>query len=240
VTNLPADLETLADAIDDTVKDLNPGTTAGDIDYYTSSTAKARLGIGTAGQVLAVNSGATAPEWTTPAAAGGMTLIATATPSAATSVSFTSIPTTYKELILVADSVFQSAGGGSWGVRLNNDSGTNYYEKIAAQSSTSIVNGSGSATYFGSQQQAGRFIPSDGPENGSDIANTINGVFHIQNANQTTGRKTVLWFSLKGSTLGGSLRSMGTYTGTSAISQIDLVRSSTQTITGTIRLYGIS
>jgi hypothetical protein len=69
VTNLPADLETLADAIDDTVKDLNPGTTAGDLDYYTSSTAKARLGIGTAGQVLKVNSGATAPEWGSASAA---------------------------------------------------------------------------------------------------------------------------------------------------------------------------
>jgi hypothetical protein len=66
VTNLPADFETFADAVDDTVKDLNPGTTAGDVDYYTSGTAKARLGIGTAGQVLTVNSGATAPEWATP------------------------------------------------------------------------------------------------------------------------------------------------------------------------------
>ena len=66
VTNLPADFETFGDAVDDTVKDLNPGTTAGDVDYYTSSTAKARLGIGTAGQILTVNSGATAPEWSSP------------------------------------------------------------------------------------------------------------------------------------------------------------------------------
>jgi hypothetical protein len=52
---------------DTTVKNLSPGTTAGDLDYYTSGTAKARLGIGTAGQVLKVNSGATAPEWATDA-----------------------------------------------------------------------------------------------------------------------------------------------------------------------------
>ena len=56
-------IRTLGSAADTTVKDLNPGTTAGDIDYYTSSTAKARIGIGTAGQILQVNSGATAPEW---------------------------------------------------------------------------------------------------------------------------------------------------------------------------------
>ena len=38
-------------------------TTAGDIVYATASRVLARLGIGTAGQVLGVNSGATAPEW---------------------------------------------------------------------------------------------------------------------------------------------------------------------------------
>jgi hypothetical protein len=58
-----AAIRTLGSSADTTVKALNPGTTAGDIDYYTTSTAKARVGIGTAGQVLQVNSGATAPEW---------------------------------------------------------------------------------------------------------------------------------------------------------------------------------
>jgi hypothetical protein len=40
-------------------------TTAGDVIYGTGSAAFTRLGIGTANQVLAVNSGATAPEWKT-------------------------------------------------------------------------------------------------------------------------------------------------------------------------------
>lgn len=39
------------------------GTTAGDIDYYTSSSAKARLAIGTAGQILM--STGSAPAWVT-------------------------------------------------------------------------------------------------------------------------------------------------------------------------------
>ena len=60
-------IRTLGSSVDTTVKNLNPGTTAGDIDYYTSATAKARIGIGTAGQVLKVNAGATAPEWATTA-----------------------------------------------------------------------------------------------------------------------------------------------------------------------------
>jgi hypothetical protein len=72
VTDLPADFEIFGDAVDASLYALSPGTTAGDLDYYTSSTAKARLGIGTVGQVLQVNSGATAPEWVTPA--GGWSL----------------------------------------------------------------------------------------------------------------------------------------------------------------------
>jgi hypothetical protein len=47
-------------------------TTAGDI-VYRNATVPVRLGIGTAGQVLKVNSGATAPEWGTPTA--GATII---------------------------------------------------------------------------------------------------------------------------------------------------------------------
>jgi hypothetical protein len=58
-----AAIRTLGSSADTTVKALNPGTTAGDIDYYTSSTAKARVAIGSNGQLLRVNSGATAPEW---------------------------------------------------------------------------------------------------------------------------------------------------------------------------------
>jgi hypothetical protein len=48
-------------------------TTAGDLLYGTAADTVARLGIGTAGQVLKVNSGATAPEWGT--AASGSTFV---------------------------------------------------------------------------------------------------------------------------------------------------------------------
>ena len=63
-----AAIRTLGSSVDTTTKALNPETTLGDI-AYRSSTAnvKTRLGLGTAGQVLRVNSGATAPEWATTA-----------------------------------------------------------------------------------------------------------------------------------------------------------------------------
>ena len=50
-------------------------TTAGDI-IYRNATVPVRLGIGTAGQVLAVNSGATAPEWIAAPSSSGPTFSA--------------------------------------------------------------------------------------------------------------------------------------------------------------------
>ena len=38
--------------------------------YASSANTPAKLALGTAGQILTVNSGATAPEWADPAAAG--------------------------------------------------------------------------------------------------------------------------------------------------------------------------
>ncbi len=58
----PTGLKWAVDPVADVV------TTAGDLIYGTAADTVARLGIGTAGQVLKVNSGATAPEW---GAAGG-------------------------------------------------------------------------------------------------------------------------------------------------------------------------
>jgi len=61
-------IRTLGTAIDTTTKNLNPSTTLGDIEYRSSTTnVNTRLALGTAGQVLTVNSGATAPEWAAPA-----------------------------------------------------------------------------------------------------------------------------------------------------------------------------
>jgi hypothetical protein len=67
-----AAIRTLGSSVDTTTKNLNPSTTLGDIEYRSSTAnVNTRLPLGTAGQVLKVNSGATAPEWATDAT--GMT-----------------------------------------------------------------------------------------------------------------------------------------------------------------------
>jgi hypothetical protein len=120
-----AAIRTLGSSIDTTTKNLNPETTLGDL-AYRSSTAnvKTRLGLGTAGQILAVNSGATAPEWVAAPTSGGMTLISTTTLSGA-SVSLTSIPQTYNNLQLVLRN-YRPSSNGIFFIRFNSDTGSNY------------------------------------------------------------------------------------------------------------------
>ena len=120
-----AAIRTLGSSVDTTTKNLNPETTLGDL-AYRSSTAnvKTRLALGTAGQLLAVNSGATAPEWVAAPSSGGMTLISTTTLTGA-SVSLTSIPQTYNNLQLVIKD-FHPSEAAIFRLRFNTVTDTNF------------------------------------------------------------------------------------------------------------------
>ena len=86
--NVPAD-----DSV--TAAKLDLSMTEGDLIYGTGADTWTKLAKGAASQQLAMNSGATAPEWVTPSA-GSRTLLASATASSDASVDFTSsIDSTY-------------------------------------------------------------------------------------------------------------------------------------------------
>jgi len=76
-------------------------TTAGDLLYGTAADTVARLGIGTASQVLAVNSSATAPEWVAPAIGGSLRFIARTTFSNVASQIFDNVFTSSYEAYYV-------------------------------------------------------------------------------------------------------------------------------------------
>ena len=115
-----AAIRTLGSSVDTTTKNLNPETTLGDL-AYRSSTAnvKTRLGLGTAGQILQVNSGATAPEWVTPAGGGGITLLSTTTLSG-TSTTISSINQTYQSLYVLITGVTNSTNDADFRCLPNN------------------------------------------------------------------------------------------------------------------------
>jgi hypothetical protein len=205
-------------------------TAEGDILYASGSATVARLGIGTADQVLGIAAGV--PAWTTPSAGGGLTLIATATPSAATSLAFTSIPGTYKHLQLVWFDVFQSSKGPYWGIRLNNNSTAGQYW----QRSTGANTANGTATSVG---WTNVFAPVG--------ATTTSGTVYLDQAKGTMDifRYTESAYKFFRVTATSDLTDpmaqlSGIFLGTAAITSLDFVRSSTQTITGKFYLYGVS
>jgi hypothetical protein len=102
-------------------------TTAGDI-IYRNATVPVRLGIGTAGQILAVNSGATAPEWIAAPTSGGMTLLSTTTLSSSTTT-VSSISGAYNQLFV---EVLDLNPGTAYPlvVRFNADATANAYQGV--------------------------------------------------------------------------------------------------------------
>jgi hypothetical protein len=134
-----AAIRTLGSSVDTTTKNLNPETTLGDI-AYRSSTANVntRLALGTANQILRVNSGATAPEWFTPAIAGGMTLLDTMSLSGS-SVTSATFSSAYTQLVIYVTETYASAGGNTFYARFNADTGTNYaYHEAKIGGSVSV------------------------------------------------------------------------------------------------------
>jgi hypothetical protein len=122
-------------------------TTAGDLLYATAADTVTRLGIGTAGQVLKVNSGATAPEWG--AAAGGGTLNWTAVNSGGTALTGAATITISgitdaNHLLVSFLGASSSAANAEFEININSDTGTNYYYGGSYQAgSTTDWNGSG-------------------------------------------------------------------------------------------------
>ena len=128
-------------------------TTAGDLLYGTAADTVARLGIGTAGQVLKVNSGATAPEWGSAAAGANYTLANSG------GTSLTGAQTVTVSGLSNVDKIFIDVYAGSsassdseYFIRLNTDTGANYlyYGFINSWSNTyQFTNDTGTGLLFG-------------------------------------------------------------------------------------------
>ena len=220
-------IRTLGSSVDTTTKNLNPETTLGDI-AYRSSTAnvKTRLGLGTAGQVLTVNSGANAPEWAA-ISAGGMTLLSTTTLSGA-STTISSISGSYTDLQIVGVGIDTSANA-DLEVRLNGNTGSNYVHQYfrAANSTLTAADASGTSMLFGTAGSAASY------------ADATNFVINIPRYSQTEFHPI---YSVCRSYASGYLfyHMAGAFNSTAAISSITIFTSGGQTYdAGTVYVYGV-
>ena len=201
-------------------------TTTGDIYYASAANTPARLGIGTASQLLAVNSGATAPEWVAAPSSGGMTLISTTTLTGSI-ITLSSIPATYNDLQIVIRNYRPSADN-YMRIRMNSDSTANRHCDVGGQSSAPFDS---TAFYVGGTNQDG------------GAASQALFVLDVLNYANTTTWKMLSGLAIENTgatpTNVGGNNSLFAYNQTAAISSIQLFPDGGTFTSGTVLLYGV-
>jgi hypothetical protein len=218
-------IRTLGSSVDTTVKALNPGTTSGDLDYYTAATTKARIAKGTAGQVFTMNAGATAPEWQT-ISAGGMTLISTTTLSGATTT-LSSIPQTYNSLFLIISGVTGNTSNTRIRCLPNNVNNLSDYQNLQTASIA-----------YNTVNDAIRLTESNYLRTNANNA----WVLKIDNYTSTTSFKPLTFngFYVDASSVNTSCNAGGVFRSNTAITSLVFDYSGTSTFAGgTVLLYGV-
>ena len=213
----------------DTTGMTNPMTTTADIIYSSSGSTPARLGIGTVGQVLTVNSGATAPEWATPSSGGGMTLINSGgTTLTGASVTISSIPTTYQDLRIVIQNPKPANDGVSIAINLNGDTAANRHTWHAN------TNGS-NQTFDSTNFDITRY-------GDNSVANGLSIVTIYDYANTTTWKLAGVRTLINNETTTTNfnyLTSSAFYNQTSAITSLRFAAQSGNMTSGTVYVYGV-
>lgn len=206
-------------------------TTKGDLIVATGSGTVVRQGVGTDGQVLTADSTqADGVAWTT-VAAGGQTLISTTTLTGST-VTISSIPQTYKHLLLVIRN-FRPVGDAALQMTINGDTTANRHF-----SQTAWTNSIDAAP-------ADTFVKVSFTQE-SSVASQALQIVEIYDYTNTATWKTVYSRSSTNSTSVPATRSSffwcsGFYNQTSAISSLRFSEDNTSGFTsGTILLYGVS
>jgi hypothetical protein len=213
-------IRTLGSSVDTSVKALNPGTTAGDLDYYTAATTKARIAKGTAGQVFTMNAGATAPEWAAVPSSNSYTLLSTTTLSG-TSTTISSISGAYQHLFVLVNGPYTNLAA-RLKINPNSVDSINYFSGVGATSAT------GDSSIYSSGN-----IPTTN-------VNTNTFCLQIFNYSVTNAAKNFYWSG--GSTNQNfNINAMGFIASTSAISSLQITTlAGTSTYSGgTVLVYGV-
>jgi hypothetical protein len=215
----------------DTTGMTNPMTTTGDTIYSSSGSTPARLGIGTANQVLRVNSGATAPEWAT-LSSGGWTLISTTTLSGANvDLSFT---TGYKKIVLWLTDFYVAGAGAFCGVQLNSSGSnyTNFYPEINITANTVQY-----AAYFSNADSVIQVMPAGMASSNNDGVC----VLEIDAPDETNMMKTYRGITRYTNSAGSNMvyNTTGVWRDSTAVTSLRVKAGNSTWSGGTAYLYGV-
>jgi hypothetical protein len=226
-------IRTLGSSVDTTVKALSPGTTAGDVDYYTSSTAKARLAIGTTGQVLTVAGGV--PSWAT-STSGSLTLLSTTTINNTVQTYTISSLGGYKNLLIVGTGLSTAkATYDDAGLRLNGDTGNNYTWSIVGN-----LGGTASRDFGANESRINlRYALSATASTGSQLGQFVINIYDYS----TAGIYKAISFNTGSSSASqpSNVNGYGSWLTTDAITSITIKNDTANNLkTGTIKIWGVN
>lgn len=148
--------------------------------------------------------------------------------SSAASVTFSSIPSTYTDLVLILN--LKSVSGSTAYPRIvyNSDTGSNY--------SVTYITGDGSTATSGRTSNSPGYITGYTVESSTEF--NFNGIYHIQNYSNTTTNKTLI--GRCNNATGHTEAIVTLWRNTAAISNIDVTNSNANFAIGcTFTLYGI-
>ena len=214
----------------------------------TAASTPGVLAVGANDTVLTADSStATGLKWATPAA-GGMTLISETVASANSSISLTSIPGTYKQLLLIWQGLYSSTTDEFFDIRFNNDSNNNYNtQNFGGYITLGVGQGIQPNAGVGSSMMVGG-TPIMAKCTGTTLARRAKGTLLLDNYASTSKLKMYSGFFSFHDNVDDQYKAQsynGTYNSTSAVTSIDIVRiAGSGTISNatntTIRLYGLS
>jgi hypothetical protein len=204
-------------------------TTTGDIYYASAANTPARLGIGTASQILAVNSGATAPEWVAAPSSGGMTLLSTTTLSGAT-VTISGISQDYTRLLILGFDIVTNFDNEPMRIDLNASGNSHYGTAVETSNTTDPtgINWDNTTLKFG---------------NSSDVGTSNRGAQLMFNLyNYTSTERKFYDYTSNTRNNGSNEKSTfgsGFYTVASAVTSVKFTVDSASYSSGTILIYGV-
>jgi hypothetical protein len=199
----------------------------GDLLAASAADTPARLAVGANDTVLTADStAATGLKWATPAAGGGMTVLASGTLSGS-AVNLTSISASYKDLKLVFRNYDPVTDGAQIELQLNSESGNSYFKELALFSDNQT---------FGTT-----FIELPAQDNGTSTSLLV--VNFIDYANTTTCKTGCFYAVNNNNTTPTNARFQNAFFAfnkTAAISTININSSNANFSGGTYILYGVS
>jgi len=207
-------------------------TTKGDIVAATAADTLTRLGVGANNTVLTADSAeATGLKWATPASGGSLTLLSTTSLSGTTNTISISA-SSYTNLFIMFRDIRANTNNTVINLRLNGDTGNNYYYSQWRRYM------GGSDFQSGQNQPWIEFSNQIGTSSGG---NAVSGSMDIYRCNDTSQIPLEFrQFNFNDSSQNGWYHTFGKYMASAAISSITLLANSTNTLSGTVYVYGVN